>query len=264
MKMSLGLVTAMPIQESIKLAKEAESAGLQRVWVGEDILHREIFTYLAILSLNTENIGLASGVTSPFVRNNYVIGNSGDAISKISGGRFTFGLGVGGLPEVKKLTGERPKKPLYVLEKAVRFIKERFDLEVYLGVRGPKMLELAGRVADGVILSGPKGYIRKAVEIVDDASNGQRKVKKVLWNVFYLGKNPEKVSKITSVMLESMPEFALQDLDEERVEEELCLYGSKEEILEEINEYEKFGIDEVVVGPPYGRNTIEVIREMGG
>jgi hypothetical protein len=51
-------------------------------------------------------------------------------------------------------------------------------------------------------------------------------------------------------MLESMPEFALQDLDEERVEEELCLYGSKEEILEEINEYEKFGIDEVVVGPP--------------
>jgi alkanesulfonate monooxygenase SsuD/methylene tetrahydromethanopterin reductase-like flavin-dependent oxidoreductase (luciferase family) len=147
------------------------------------------------------------------------------------------------LPEVKKLTGERPKKPLYVLEKAVRFIKERFDLEVYLGVRGPKMLELAGRVADGVILSGPKGYIRKAVGIVDDASNGQRKVKKVLWNVFYLGKNPEKVSKITSVMLESMPEFALQDLDEERVEEELCLYGSKEEILEEINEYEYYRSD---------------------
>jgi 5,10-methylenetetrahydromethanopterin reductase len=264
MKLSLGLVTAMPIKESIQLAKEAEAAGFHRVWVGEDILHREIFTYLAILSLNTANIGLASGITSPFVRNNYVIGNSGSAITKMSGSRFTFGLGVGGLPEVKKLTGERPKRALYVLEKAVRFIKERQELEVYLGVRGPKMLELAGRVADGVILSGPKGYIKKAVEIVDSVSKGRRRVKKTLWNAFYLGKNPEMVSKITSVMLESMPEFALQNLDKKRVEEELCLYGPKEGILEEIEEYEKLGIDEVVVGPPYGQAPLKVIREMGG
>jgi 5,10-methylenetetrahydromethanopterin reductase len=264
MKISLGLVTAMPIKESVQLAREAEAAGFQRVWVGEDILHREIFTYLAILSLNTENIGLASGVTSPFVRNNYVIGNSGAAISKMGGKGFTFGLGVGGLPEVKKLTGERPKKPIYVLDKAVHFIKEKYEMEVYLGVRGPKMLELAGRVGDGVILSGPKGYIRKAVRIVDSASKGRRRVKKVLWNAFYLGKNPDKVSKITAVMLESMPGFALQDLDKERVEEELCLYGSKEEILEEIKEYEKLGIDEVVVGPPYGQDALKVISEMGG
>jgi alkanesulfonate monooxygenase SsuD/methylene tetrahydromethanopterin reductase-like flavin-dependent oxidoreductase (luciferase family) len=180
----------------------------------------------------------------------------------LSGGRFTFGLGVGGLPEVKRLTEERPKKPVKVLERAVLSLKEKLGFEVYLGVRGPRMLGLAGRVADGVILSGPKGYIEKAIEIVDDSSNG-RDVRKVLWNAFYLGEDPKLVSKVTSVMLESMPGFALQYMEKGKAEEELCIYGSKERILEEIGVYEKMGVDEFVVGPPYGRDPLKVIVELG-
>jgi alkanesulfonate monooxygenase SsuD/methylene tetrahydromethanopterin reductase-like flavin-dependent oxidoreductase (luciferase family) len=61
MRISLGLTTGMTVKESVALARAAEGAGYYRVWLGEDIFYRELFTYLTILSLNTENIGLASG-----------------------------------------------------------------------------------------------------------------------------------------------------------------------------------------------------------
>ncbi len=263
MRISLGLVTAMPVEESISLGGMAEKLGYHRIFVGEDIFHRELFTYLSIIALNTKNIGLASGITSPYVRNGWIIASSSKALSELSGGRFTLGLGTGGLPEVERLTGERPKKPLDILEKTVSFLRKKLGLEIYLGVRGPRMLELAGRIADGVIISGPRSYLDRAVEIIDNSSRGRR-VKKVLWNAFHLGEDPGLISKITSVMLESMPAFALENIDKTRANEELCIYGSKEKILEEISNFEKKGIDEFVIGPPYGKDPLAVVKEMGG
>ncbi len=262
MKLSLGVVTAMPVSDSLALAKAAEEAGYHRVWVGEDIFHRELFTYLAVLTMNTRSIGLASGITSPFVRNQQVLLGSCRAINELGGGRFTIGLGAGGLPEVRRLTGEGPKNTVEVLEKTARLLRDRLGLEVYLGVRGPKMLALVGRIGDGVLLSGPQGYIREAVGIVDDAGDG-RDVKKALWNAFYLGENPELVSKITSVMMESMPNFALEHMDRQRASEELCISGSIEEVKNRVSEFEAMGIDEFVVGPPYGRDPVSVIKELG-
>jgi alkanesulfonate monooxygenase SsuD/methylene tetrahydromethanopterin reductase-like flavin-dependent oxidoreductase (luciferase family) len=262
MKLSLGVVTAMQISESLALAEAAQNEGHHRIWVGEDIFHREIFTYLSVLALTTKGIGLASGITSPYVRNDQVIASSARGVAELSKGRLSLGIGVGGLPQVEKLIGERPEKPVETIEKTALFLKKQLGLKVFFGVRGPRMLELAGKIADGVILSGPQGYIEKAVEIVDKASSG-RCIEKVLWNAFYLGENPKLVSKITSVMLESMPSFALQYMDQERAEDELCIYGSKNRIRDQIAAYEDMGIDELVVGPPYGDKPRTVIEEIG-
>jgi 5,10-methylenetetrahydromethanopterin reductase len=262
MKLSLGVVTAMEISESLALAKAVEKKGYHRIWVGEDIFHREIFTYLSVIALNTKRIGLASGITSPYVRKGQVIASSAKAVSELCRGRFTLGLGVGGLPELEKLTGERPKNTIETMEKSALYLKERLGIEIFMGVRGPRMLELAGKIADGVILSGPQGYIEKAVEIVDNASSGRR-VEKVIWNAFYLGENPKLVSKITSVMLESMPRFALQYMNQEQAEDELCIYGSKNQVRDQIAAYEDMGIDEFVVGPPYGEKPRTVFEKLG-
>jgi 5,10-methylenetetrahydromethanopterin reductase len=262
MNFSLGVVTAMQIKESLALSKAAEKAGYHRILVGEDIFHREIFTYLSVLALNTKRIGLASGITSPFVRNGLVIESSAKAVAELCKGRFSLGLGVGGLPELEKLIGKRPKNIIKTMEKDAMHLKESLGIEIFMGVRGPRMLELAGKIADGVILSGPQGYVEKAVEIVDNASSGRR-VEKILWNAFYLGENPKLVSNITSVMLESMPEFALQYMDRNKAVDELCIYGSKDRTDDQIAAYEEMGIDEFVIGPPYGENPVEAVWEMG-
>ncbi|HDY74517.1 MAG TPA: LLM class flavin-dependent oxidoreductase, partial [Euryarchaeota archaeon] len=244
------------------LAKAAEDVGYHRIWAGEDIFHREVFTYLSVLSLNTEGIGLGTAITSPYVRNLPVLANSTKALSELSKGGFILGLGVGGLPEVERLTDNRPKNTVETLERSAFYLREKLGIKIYMGVRGPRMLRLAGRVADGVILSGPRGYVEKAVEIVDRAAEG-RNVEKILWNAFYLGENPLLVSKITSVMMESMPNFARRYMDPAGAEDELCISGSMDRIKTQIEEYEDMGIDELVIGPPYGEDPASVIREMG-
>ncbi len=261
MKLSLGLVTAMSINESLSLAKAAEKSGYHRIWLGEDVLHRDVFTYLSILALNTDRIGVATGITSPYVRSREVFDASVKAVAELAGGRFALGVGQGGLPEVRKLTGTKAKNPLSVLESTASRIKEKTGLEVYFGVRGPKMLSLAGRVADGVLLSGPKSYLKKAMERVEGSSGG-RYVQKVLWNAFILGGAKSAATRITDVMRKSMPSYALEDMSGEP-ENELCIYGSEERILEELRGFQSMGVDEFVVGPPYGENPLKVIEELG-
>ena len=261
MDLSLGLTTSMPVSSSVLLAKKVEKLEYSRVWVGEDIPKREIFTYLSILALNTREIGLGTGITSPYVRDKVILSTSIQAMYLLLGDRFILGIGAGGLPEIEEFTGRKPSKPLSVLEDTTNLVMDKFDTSVYFGIRGPKMLELAGRIADGVILSGPKSYISKAVKIIDDAANG-REVRKVLWNAFILDGTQKDATKITSIMLESMPEFALAGL-KDNPENELCIFGSVDEILEEAKNYEELGIDELVVGPPYGKNPEDVIRRVG-
>lgn len=132
-----------------------------------------------------------------------------------------------------------------------------------MGVRGPRMLELAGRLADGVLLSGPLGYVKEAVRIIDEAAGG-RLVEKILWNAFYLGENPKLVSNITGVMMESMPAFALRFMDKTDFEHELCIFGDPDDLSHTIRGLEEMGIDELVVGPPFGRDPIDAIKVMGG
>ncbi|RMF89878.1 MAG: LLM class flavin-dependent oxidoreductase [Methanobacteriota archaeon] len=260
--LSLGITTSMTVEESKTLVGAAEDAGYTRVWLGEDIFHREVFTYLSLLAAGGSSIGLGVGVTSPYVRYKEVLAASAKAVSELSQGRFILGLGAGGLPEVERLTGSRPRKPVSVMEEAIKDLRERTGLSIYVGARGPRMLELAGRVADGVILSGPKRYLDRALEIVDEASEGRR-VRKVLWNAFYLGENEALLSKVTEVMLQSMPPFAKDFMDRRDPERDLCVAGPPERVAREIRGFEKKGFDEVVIGPPYGETPESAIAEMG-
>lgn len=123
MKLSLGLVTAMEPLGAIDLAREAEKQDFHRIFIGEDIFHREVYTFLSIIALHTEKIGLATGITSPFTREKTVFLDSIKGVKELSKGRFTLGLGAGGLPEIRRLTGERPVKPLAMMENTVQLIR---------------------------------------------------------------------------------------------------------------------------------------------
>lgn len=275
----------MPLRESLALARLAEEKGYHRLWVGEDLSGGDVFAYLSVLACRTSRIKLATGITSPWVRNLGVIANSAAGIQGLSGGRFSLGLGVGGLPELIKITGSEPRRVVARMREAVSLLRRIFKgkevtykgrfsslrsyalaLEVqppriYLGVRGPKLLALAGEMADGVIFSGPRRYLEEAMKIVDAAAaeNGRDPgdIERVLWNAFVLttGRDDLKLAKETvRAMLGSMPSYAL---------EELCIYGSREEILRSLKAYASMGFSEVIVGPPYGRNAPRVIATMG-
>jgi len=292
MRLSLGVTTSMPIEDGIDLARLAEAGGYHRVWVGEDLQGGDVFSYLSVLTCKTSSIGLGTGITSPWVRNLGVIANSSAGIQALSGGRFILGLGVGGLPELLKVTGSKPRKTVVRMREAVLLLRRIFNGEevtcrgefsdlqgyelafevpspkIYFGVRGIRMLKLAGEVADGVIFSGPLKSLARDVKILEEAAEEKGRnpdeIDRVLWNPFVLAEKPADLDlarDVVSVMLGSMP-LSTQDLGGRGIEE-LCVYGSKREIMKKLPEYEALGFHELVIGPPYGRDPRDVVASFG-
>lgn len=317
MKLSLGVTTSMPLEKSINYARVAEKSNYHRIWIGEDILSREVFTYISIIALKTRRILLATGITSPYVRNIAVIASNAAGIQILSGNRFSLGIGVGGIPEVEKATGKKPEDTVEVMRETALLLRRIFSRErityegklarlkdyklgiklelppkIYFGVRGKKLLSLAGEMADGVIFSGPRDYLSQAMQIVDEgaekAGRDKSEIDRVLWNCTVEVENEEdmKLARLVSAtMAASLPKSPLGEYENieqireqfkagkyeeaaQLVSEELmnqfCIYGTKKEIIYAFKEFEAKGFKEFVVGPPFSKNPEKTIEALGG
>jgi 5,10-methylenetetrahydromethanopterin reductase len=160
------------------------------MWVTDSSLHaRCVHVYLTLLAINTSRVQFGPNCTHPYTRHPAVNVVSIASLAELSGGRAIMNIGVGGGPVAE--LGFR-KAPVKVVREAVEAMRRllsgaeipefqgeafalrqarlqfgaRPDLPIYVTASGPKMLELAGEVADGVVYEAgvyPAG-IRFALE----------------------------------------------------------------------------------------------------
>lgn len=181
----LGLPPTAPVAELLDLAVEAERLGYRWLWVNDERLERDPFTVLAAMAERTERVRLGPGVTNPYSRHPALVASAMATLDELSGGRAVLGLGAGGTNH-RALAIERTA-PVSALREAIglvralwagesatvegRVVRAReaqldFDaprarLPVYVGARGPRVLQLAGELADGVIVGNvatPRGW----------------------------------------------------------------------------------------------------------
>jgi 5,10-methylenetetrahydromethanopterin reductase len=172
----VGLPASRPAGELLELAVEAERLGYRWVWVNDDRLERDPFTLLAAMAQRTERVQLGPGVTNPYSRHPALVATAMATLDELSGGRAVLGLGAGGTNH-RALAIERTA-PVDALRDAIELLRAlwagasvtvegrvvrardaqldfeapRAGLPVYVGARGPRVLELAGELADGVIV----------------------------------------------------------------------------------------------------------------
>ena len=172
-------------------AREYETLGYTDIWVPDERLLRNVYVSLATIASATTRIGLGPAVTNPYTRHPAHTAAAIATIDELSGGRATLAFGAGGGLDAY---GIKRANPVQTLREAVQIVHllmrgetasyqgEVFSLgatqldftpvrpvPVYLAARGPKILQLAGEVADGAILGGfaqPEG-LRYAMEMVD-------------------------------------------------------------------------------------------------
>ena len=159
-------------------AERAEASGYESVWVAEG--HGgDQFAILAACALRTRRVRLGTAISSVFVRTAPTIAMAAAAVDELSGGRFVLGLGSSHRVQVGPEHGMDYRKPLGRVRETVSIVRrllregevahagetvriERFDLwfkplrgeiPVYLSALFPRMTELCGEVADGVILT---------------------------------------------------------------------------------------------------------------
>jgi alkanesulfonate monooxygenase SsuD/methylene tetrahydromethanopterin reductase-like flavin-dependent oxidoreductase (luciferase family) len=168
LKFAVGMGRDEGADEVAELSRTAEESGFSYLtFVDQPALSRDVYACMTIAAMHTRRIRIAQGVTDPVTYRPWVTANATATVDEVSGGRAFVGIGAGG-PWGKVMKA----RPLRELRDAVEFIRRfsageeaEFDgvrmrsewirrpLRVYLGGAGPRLCQLAGEVADGVMLA---------------------------------------------------------------------------------------------------------------
>jgi probable F420-dependent oxidoreductase len=181
-----------PYQRLIELLVLAEQHGFDYGWTYDShVLWQDSMTTMALAAEATERIKLGHMVTNPGTREPTVVASTYATLQDISAGRMVMGIGRG--DSARRYIGQDPVR-VRPFEDALRMIKpfmngervtwndteielawvrpELPEIEMHVAGYGPKVLAIAGRVGDGVIiqLADPDiiqwtmGTARKAAE----------------------------------------------------------------------------------------------------
>ena len=151
------------------LCREAEDSGFE--WLGvadSQSVFRELYVALTLAALDTRRIRLGPLVTNPSTRHLVVTASAIASVDELSGGRAVLGLGSGdsaiytigappasvaGLEDSVVTLGRLTSgEPVERAGRTWRVHRATRRVPIYLAAEGPRTLELAGRVADGVIV----------------------------------------------------------------------------------------------------------------
>jgi probable F420-dependent oxidoreductase len=169
---------AMPLPEFPAIAREAEQRGYRAAWVGE-ASGSEAIVLSTLIATHTERLRIANGVIPVQTRTPIVYGQAAATLAHLAPGRFALGLGLSSEIIVGQWHGLPFSPSIQQMREAVQIIRmaaagERVNFEgkfyrlknfrlaipapappprIYLAALGPRMCELAGEVADGVLLN---------------------------------------------------------------------------------------------------------------
>jgi len=156
--------------ELVEWVKAAEETGFDIAGIADSqSLYRDVYACEALAAVNTRRIRFGSRVINPQTRHPAVAACAAATVAELAPGRTMIGVGTG--DSAVDNIGVRPstRAELAAYVRAIRellssgttqyrgaecrFTWGRFDIPIYLAASGPKMLQLAGEIADGVIIN---------------------------------------------------------------------------------------------------------------
>ncbi len=178
---ALYLQDAHPIRDGMGYVRHAEEVGFDAVWQAESRLVREATVPLAAFGAVTERIKLGSGVSALWTRNSALLASTFSTLDDLAPGRAILGLGAWWEPLASKVGVDR-RRPLLAMREIVTVCRALLNMEtvtfdgefvhldgveldyvhqeripkdvpIVIGATGPKMMELAGEIGDGVLLN---------------------------------------------------------------------------------------------------------------
>ncbi len=191
----LGLVlgSAMPPEQLVPAAVEADQLGLDELWFSEDCFFTGGISAASAALAATSRIGVGLGIVSAMLRHPALLAMEVATMARAFPGRVSAGIGLG-VPAWLRQVGRSPRSSLGAMTECVTAVRRllagetltvtgaefSFDgvalahppvgsVQLYLGVSGPRMLALSGEIGDGTILSvgGGVKYLAWAREQID-------------------------------------------------------------------------------------------------
>lgn len=187
MRFSIRLNNDLRTSTYPRLARAAEDAGFDQFWVSHDLFLRNSAVILTSCALATTTLQLGTCVLNPYTLHPAEIAMTAATLQEVSDGRFNLGIAAGaadflgwvGIPQERPLTRMREVitdlRQCLAGEPVARWEPEAYlrvpviaPVPIYLGATSPRMLELAGELADGVLpLLFPPEHLETVIPIVE-------------------------------------------------------------------------------------------------
>ncbi|GIF23257.1 5,10-methylenetetrahydromethanopterin reductase [Actinoplanes tereljensis] len=168
LRFSIRINNDLSVDRLVGLARIADASGFDQVWVSNDLFLRSAPVLLTVLAERTERIHIGAGIFNPYSIHPAELAMLTATLQEVSGGRFRLGLAAGAA-EFLNWAGIARERPLARTAEAVRDVRTllngerpagwapeghlRFPMPapIYLGAMSPRMLGLAGEIADGAL-----------------------------------------------------------------------------------------------------------------
>jgi 5,10-methylenetetrahydromethanopterin reductase len=196
MRVSVSFDGFSPFGDALAFAKEAARAGVAGIWMADHLGFREPIVSCLSFLLNTADVRVVPTAVSPYLRHPMPTAMQMATLAEAGPGRVAIALGVGN-PLFLGESGETLEKPVAVVREFAQALRalwsgepvhmtaHRFRLNgarmmfaprepipIFLAPIREQMLKLAGRVADGVVLSAglTVRYVEESLALVRDGA----------------------------------------------------------------------------------------------
>jgi len=193
-QVALYLQDAHDLRDGLDIVKYAEEKGFDAVWQAESRLVRDAIVPMAAYAAVTEKIKVGSAVINNWTRNIGLLASTFLTLDDLAPDRIICGIGAWWDPLAKNV-GINRTKPLKAMEETITVLRRLLNMErvsfegefvqvsgieldvvhgrreprnvpIYIGATGNKMIEMTGRLADGIVLNYcvPVEYNDQAIE----------------------------------------------------------------------------------------------------
>lgn len=227
LKFGIEFVPKDPYWKLAAYAIQAENRGFNNLWVTDHFGNRNVYVTLAAAAMYTNKITFGTGVTNPWMVNPVITAQAIATLNELAPGRVVLGMGAGDKTTLEAV-GVEMGKPLAAVKEAIDIFRKltagenvkyegevfktagaKFNFKiknkilVYVGAQGPKMLEMAGKIGDGILINASHpsdiGYaIKMAGEGMKQANKAASDVDIAAYASFSVNEDPKKAVKAAS------------------------------------------------------------------
>jgi 5,10-methylenetetrahydromethanopterin reductase len=306
------------VRDVVKWAVLAEDLGFDDFWFCQDLMKRDAWVTLTAVAGATRRMRIGTCIVNPFTTSPAEIAMHAATLQEYSEGRFVLGIGPGD-PPYQKWVGLEQRSPRTGLAEAIQILRalwrgETVDFEgqvfryhnaklrmplpvapipIYIGGQGPRVLELAGAVADGALpimfppetIDAVRGYINTGAAQANRDLTGFDLAACVWWSMaasreqahdalrylisYYgpslraetlapIGLVPADFDGIRARWQTGDMEGAMRALTPEMFK--VAITGSAEEMRERVRWLAAHGATQVNIGPPLGPDREAALR----
>ena len=305
-------------------AKAAEQAGLSSLWFAQHMGYREAYISAAFAAVGTNRIKLIPTAVTPYLSPPMSAAMSIATLAELAPGRVELAVSIGNLLNLAE-SGFVPEKPVAVLREYVAALRallagetvhskgvlhslkgahmeflKGVEIPIHIASTGPRMLELAGKLGDGALLSAglsmpslqecldhvgiglqrsgrdPATLQRTSFVLFHVSEDGLDAEVRLLKQLAYMFRSRGHADNIRLSGVPVDHDAIIAAYSRQDVEQAITLVppeaasvfgiaGTPKQCRVRLEEYETFGLDELVVGlsgdPVADGLTLELLRE---